>query len=185
MNHVIESIGSWGVVTTPLQIRLGQVKPGDIIDAPEGLRKYPISHRYSRIAHIDENGIASVCEGMGSAFLCQDGHCDISGGPWWSIPISVLEPTHALHQATYWNWGDNCPGAAQGVQYNIFRPLHRLTVHPYDLKHRSATTEQNARKGIFNHETPLSEQEWTVFLKGKGYCENETLWVFRKVETPT
>ncbi len=180
-NHIIESIGSWGVVTTPYNIRMDRVRPGDIIEVPENIRTYPISGRYARIATITDR-IAHVCEGMGSAYLLRDGNCDISGGPWWNIPVSLLEPKHETHEATYWNWGGNCPGAGQGVYYQIHRPVHRLTVHPDNLKYRYATNEAGARKGKFSHEESLSEAEWSLFLKGNGLdSDGETLWVFRKV----
>jgi hypothetical protein len=179
-NHIIESIGSWGIITTPARVRLNLVRPGDIIEAPENFRAYPIAHRYSRIASISADGIAHICEGMGSAFLLKDGSCDISGGPWWSMPTTLLEPTHELYEATYWNWGDNSPGAGQGVYYHISRPVHRLTIHPYDLKQRYGVTEPLARKGSFNHEEPLAETDWSLFLKGKEVSDGEFLWVFRK-----
>ena len=182
-NHIVESIGKWGVVTTPSQCRINRVRPGDIIRVPEQLRRYPCDHEFSRIATIDKYGMANVCEDMGSAFLNQDGSCDISGGPWWGIPISLLKPAYELHQATYWNWGGNCAGAAQGVYYNIFRPLHDLTVHPYDIKRRYAIWEQDARKGTFLNDDPLSESEWSLFFKSdEPESGGEYLFIFRKAQ---
>ena len=180
-NHIIESIGRWGVKSTPYDIRMNRVKGGDIIEVPESLRSYPISGRYARISDVSVDGIASVCEGMGSAHLLEDGSCIISGGPWWSIPVGLLTPKYELCEATYWNWGNNSPGAHQGVYYNIYRPVHVLTCHPdNDIKYRYATNEQNARKGKFTHEHPLDDIVWEVFLKGKECMGGEFLWVFKR-----
>ena len=62
MNHIIESIGAWGVVTTPTQVRIGRVKPGDIIQVPESLRRYPCEHEFSRIASINEDSPLSEAD---------------------------------------------------------------------------------------------------------------------------
>jgi hypothetical protein len=180
-NHIVESIGSWGVVSTPYQSRMGRVKGGDIIEIPENLRSYPIAHRYSRIASVDEDGVASVCEGMGSAHLLRDGNCDISGGPWWSIPISLLAPKHELYESTYWNWGNNPVGAHKGIYYQIYRPVHTLTIHPYEVKYRYALQEDHARKGHFMHDEYLDPAEWTLFIKGKEYYDGEHRWIFKKI----
>jgi hypothetical protein len=183
MNHIIESIGHWGVKTTHYARRIGIVRPGDIIEAPEDLRRYPVSHRHSRIESIGEDGIAHICEGMGSAYLREDGSCSISGGPFWSMPVSLLEPMHSLYEAVYWNWGDNGPGAGHGVYYRLERPLHCLTVHPYDFQYRWAADERGARQPQFSHEEPLG-QEWKVILRGKREVGGEFLWLFRRISGP-
>lgn len=179
-HHIIESIGKWGVVSTPYDMRINRVRPGDIIEVSQELRKYPCTSAYSRIASVDENGVASVCEAMGSAHLLQDGSCDISGGPWWSIPVSLLQPKYELREATYWNWGGNYPGANQGVYYRIYRPVHILTVHPDDIKYRYAIDEYGARNGKFSHELPLNKDEWNLYLRGKECMDGEYLYVFQR-----
>ena len=182
-DNIIESIGHWGTVTTPYQERICQVRAGDIIEIPESLRKYPTTHRFSRIASINQDGIASVCEDMGNAYLQKDGSCEISGGPFWGIPTILLKPTKSLYEATYWNWGNNSPGKGKGIYYRIPRPLHLLTVHPDDLKYGYGVTENEARERWFSA-LPLREKEWSFFFKGEViYCDNTLLYVFRKVDT--
>lgn len=135
-HNIVESIGPWGVRTSRYQTRMTQVRPGDIVEVPEELRRYPCEHQFSRIENVID-GQAIVCEDMGSAFLCEDGRCSISGGPWWSVPVATLKPKYELREATYWNWGDNGPGANHGVYYQIYRPVHVLSVHPNDIERES------------------------------------------------
>lgn len=131
MQHIIETIGKWGVKTIPIEFRMNVPKPGDIVEFSKELRKYPVSYHRCRIDHIDkERGTVSLVDGMGSAFLSEGGHVSISGGPFFSVPINSLEATNCTAKSTMWNWGDNAPGAAQGVHYDIQRPLFRATVHP-------------------------------------------------------
>lgn len=178
MNHIIESIGRWGVVSTPLNLRLNRVKGGDIIEVPTELQRYPCTHQYSRIANV-KDGIAHICEDMGSAHLMQNGDCDISGGPWWGMPVDLLEPAYTTRQADYWNWGNNSPGGGQGIHYTIARPVHRITVHPNDIKTRYAYIEADARKGEFS-ELPLGD-EWIIHHKNADPSYGFR-WIFRKTD---
>lgn len=147
MNHVIETVGAWGVRTTPWdRARRSTPKPGDIVEFSDELRKYPISHLRCRIAGIDRHTrMASIVDGMGSAFLFEDGSVSISGGPFFSVPLETLSPTIICHDSLFWNWGDNSPGAAQGVEYRISRPVFIATRHPDSYTIRYATSEQTAR----------------------------------------
>lgn len=184
--HIIESIGKWGVVHAPTQYRLNKVRPGDIIQVPENLRFYPHTHEFSRIATVSQDGIAHVCENMGSAYLLQDGSCDISGGPFWSVPISLLEPTGTLKQADYWNWGNNSPGSGHGVHYTIARPVHKLTVNINELAFRYGINETQARKVRFNHEMNLKPDEWSILhVDTQPQYNGEFLYIFRKIQQPT
>lgn len=178
MNHVIESIGKWGVKTSPIQPRLLVVRPGDIIQVPDSLRQHPSQHEFSRIATI-ANGVAHVCEDMGSAFLNQDGSCDISGGPWWSVPTCLLKPTGMVRQASYWNWGDNGAGANQGVHYTISRPVHELTVRLCDLQFRYASSEQEARDDTTFRNERLPREQWSLVHTGDD--GSTKTFVFRKI----
>jgi hypothetical protein len=147
MTHIIETIGKWGVKTSPYR-NWRRIRPqaGDIVEFGDDMRRYPVSCRHCRINHIDaESGMASIVDGMGSAFLSEDGSLEISGGPFFSVPLESLEPTAELHRARFWNWGDNSPGAAQGVEYHLDRPVFRATEHPDDHAIRYATTEKGAR----------------------------------------
>lgn len=132
-NHIIESIGGWGVKTVPARLRFNDPKAGDLIQFPEELQKYPISHEYCRIQSVnEEKWTASVVNGMGSAFISENGHHDISGGPFFTMNLNDLDPLYMLKAADVWNWGDNLPGAGQGVHYTIYRPVFRAMVHPND-----------------------------------------------------
>lgn len=148
-NHVIETIGSWGVKTSPVQGRITRVRAGDVVQFSEELRKYPVSCAYCRVSSVDrESGKVNMVDGMGSAFITENAAMDISGGPFFSLPIECLEPTHTLHNVHVWNWGDNSPGAAQGVDYHIDRPLFRATASPRDFETRwSRNGEEDARLG--------------------------------------
>lgn len=152
--HIIETIGRWGVKTTPYDYSR-QTKPhaGDVVEFSEELRRYPVSRRWCRIASIDtKSGMVSIVDGSGSAFLDENGHVSISGGPFFSVPLESLEPTHSLHRDRFWNWGDNLPGAAQGVDYHLDRPVFKATKHPYDYATRHATSEKGARQNdYFGH----------------------------------
>ena len=149
MNHVIETIGSWGVKTSPVTGRITSVHAGDIVQFSEDLRRYPVSHAQCRVSNVDrETGIVNMVDGMGSAFICESGAMDISGGPFFSLPLECLEPTHTMSTVHVWNWGDNSPGAAQGVDYHIDRPIFRATASPSDFETRySRNGEEDARQG--------------------------------------
>jgi hypothetical protein len=178
-NHIIEYIGKSGVRTTPMEIRMTRVRAGDIIEVPEELRKYPISYRHCRIATI-EDGVAMIVDGMGSAFLLENGACSISGGPFFSVPVQFLKPKNELHTATYWNWGDNLPGADRGVNYHIQRPVHTLTDHPDNFKYRWSVDENSARRGKFLNDAFLEVKEWNLVMMSENIHGGERQYVFHK-----
>ena len=127
MNFIIETIGKNGVKTTPSQIRMTSPKPGDVIDFGEGDRPYPYTNkRYGRIDSIDGDRVHFCCQTQG-VFLADDGSVSISGGPFVHCDIKDLEPTRTLRNTNFWNWGDNCAGASQGVYYTIARPVFTLS----------------------------------------------------------
>ena len=149
MNHIIETIGAWGVKSTPMPGRLQRVHAGDVVAFADKYRRYPVSHRHCRVSSVDrESGLVNLVDGMGSAFICENGSLSISGGPFFALPIECLEPAHITLQVHVWNWGDNIPGAGQGVDYHIDRPVFDATASPYDFQIRySRNGEQNARQG--------------------------------------
>jgi len=153
MNHIIETVGSWGVKTSPYKIRMTNPKAGDVVEFSEELKRYPVSSPRCRIDRIDhETKMIHLVNGMGSAFLCEDGSLSISGGPFFSLPFESLEPTIQLHTARFWNWGDNSPGADQGVDYYIARPVFKATEGPNDHAIRYDTSEEGARNGgVYKH----------------------------------
>ena len=69
------------------------------------------------------------CEG-GSVFLFESGRVSISGGPFACVKPEDLVPTLELHTCSFWNWGDNGPGANHGVYYQIDRPLFEIREAP-------------------------------------------------------
>lgn len=158
MKTITETIGKWGVTTSPdTPERRSTPRPGDLIEFADNLRHYPVSHRLCRIDHVDGDAV-SVVNGMGSAFLDRDGHVSISGGPFFSLPLSTLRPTERLEVSWMWNWGHNSPGANQGVHYEIERPVFRATDHPDSYKTRySRNGERDARQGGEYRHGPISE----------------------------
>lgn len=126
-SHVIESIGKWGVKSTPIRHRLAQVKPGDAISI-EHLTAYPFLNRsWATVSDVDKKtGRVSMCIGSCSTFINEDGSVSISGGPFHGCDIAELVPMYVLRPQTFWNWGDNFPGAQQGVEYIVPRPVFTL-----------------------------------------------------------
>lgn len=157
---ITESRGKWGEVTSPYdETRRTTPRAGDVVQFREDLRVYPVSNKHCRIDSIDdETGMVHIVNGMGSAFLFEDGTVSISGGPFFSVPLESLQPTGKLHNSTFWNWADNGPGAGHGVDYHIERPVFRATEAPRDHAIRYATTEKGAReRDIYRHgEIPSS-----------------------------
>uniref|UniRef100_A0A6M3JFN5 Uncharacterized protein n=1 Tax=viral metagenome TaxID=1070528 RepID=A0A6M3JFN5_9ZZZZ len=154
MQHIIETIGKWGVKTTPVYLRMTKISAGDVVQFPDEHKRYPVSYRHCRIDHVDrDKGMVGMVDGMGSAFITESGSLSISGGPFFSLPIECLKPLHTTHTVRVWNWGDNSPGAAQGVDYHIERPLFEATASPGDYTIRySQNGEQDARQGgEYNH----------------------------------
>ena len=118
MPNIIESIGKWGVKTTELNsIRMNSPKPGDPVLMPNGST--------ARIDSVKTNSIG-VCLGNASVFLNENATVNISGGPFESFDLIELECTGELKYVTFWNWGDNSPGADMGVYYHIARPLFKV-----------------------------------------------------------
>lgn len=155
MQHIIETIGKWGVRTTPVYLRMTRIEAGDVVEFPDQHKRYPVSYRHCRINSVDrKTGLVNMVDGMGSAFIYQSGGLSISGGPFFSLPIECLEPRHTMHTVRVWNWGDNSPGASQGVDYHIERPVFEATAAPGDYTIRySRNGEQDARQGgEYNHD---------------------------------
>jgi hypothetical protein len=121
--HIIESIGKWGVKTTAEASRFGTPKPGDVVLFADGL-PYPFKNsRIGRVEALSDKGDLHICCELGSAFLFENGGVSISGGPFATIKLADLRPTFRLHEANFWNWGDNGSGAGNGVNYKIARPV--------------------------------------------------------------
>lgn len=129
MTHIVEYIGKEGVQHTPYDhTRGGRPRPGDIVEWPNG--------KFGMIWQVGDGFVGPdeiyVCEQMGSAFLGWNSEkrqatVDISGGPFIRIKKDELEASFRLKAATYWNWGNNMPGAGKGVDYTIVRPVFRYT----------------------------------------------------------
>lgn len=132
MEWIVESIGKWGVNATNSAKRLTTPKPGDVIDFGEFEGIYPFTHgKYGRIWTTIESsswGNSMCCE-MGSAFLFENGHVDISGGPFAGFETRDLEETYTLRNGEFWNWGMNLPGGGMGIYYTIARPVFRLRTY--------------------------------------------------------
>jgi len=131
MAYITESIGQWGVKTTPAHpMRMERPKSGDVVDFGENAGTYPFTHgQYGRVERtnwLGTEGLLLVCCEMGSAFLKESGSVDISGGPFWSGDLLQLEPTYTTKMARFWNWGNHAPGAHQGVDYHFQRPVFQL-----------------------------------------------------------
>jgi hypothetical protein len=133
MSKIIEYIGQEGIISTEHDWnRQGKPRVGDRV-------AWPQFKNAGLICAIDnENKTAHVCVNNGSAFLginpdyLSTGklshlkskiYISCSGGPFFDIPLSELEPTIALVNTRFWNWGDNFPGGGQGVHFSISRPV--------------------------------------------------------------
>ena len=147
--NIIKSIGAWGVKTWSKDIYASRIvtpEPGDIIQfwcdesnkyglakgmVTEDKAEYPFaSAQFGRIIEgvygegFSERGESIyVCCELGSAFLTENGSVSVSGGPFDTVPMKLVMPAMRVRTAQYWNWGDNSPGASQGVYYKIDRPL--------------------------------------------------------------
>lgn len=178
MGHIIETIGSWGVKTSDMSYgRLGTPKPGDLVEFPDEVKRYPVSCKVCRIDRIDKDrGIAHIVDGMGSAFLCEDGTVSISGGPFFSLPLSALKPANITAISTMWNWGDNGPGAGHGVSYHLDRPVFVADAHPNDFAIRYARTEEYARKGGIYRSDPVPES--APLMRKTPAHDEQTEWLF-------
>lgn len=126
-NHIIESISRDGVKTTPIDTRFLQgPKPGDPVRFPDGA-PYPFQSGRGRVASIDGDRVVICCGGC-SVFLNSDSSVSISGGPFEGVDTAQLETLFNVEPVEFWNWGDNWAGAAQGVDYLIFRPVWYLNL---------------------------------------------------------
>ena len=134
MAWIIEHIGNHGMKTTEANyLRMSTPKPGDVVDFGENFKenKYPLNlERKARVvssSFIEKDEIM-ICF-RASVFLLDNGETDVSGGPFETLKIKDLEFAHDLELVRFWNWGDHRPGAGQGVDYYIQRP-----VFPYNPK---------------------------------------------------
>jgi len=129
---IIEYIGKNGVISNPEIRRLYMPKPGDVIDFGEFEGTYPFtSGKFGRIDSettllYDDTDVLSVCCGNASVFWCNKDTVSISGGPFGAVHKNWLDFI-GLKKVGFWNWGDNNPGADQGVHYWITRPLFLLS----------------------------------------------------------
>ncbi len=134
MGNIVEVISNEGVKSTSgehdIRKRFETPRPGDPVKFESD--KYPFNSRpYGRIDGVNNlgsEGEISICCGGASVFLCKDGNVSNSGGPFESVKITDLEPTFDLMSVSFWNWGDNSPGADMGIHYNIERPVFKLKV---------------------------------------------------------
>lgn len=133
-NHIIETIGKWGVKTRPFQIRAARPGPGDPVDISEFKDIYPFKseYQYARIAGIrtNETGtkrLSLCCTGGGSHHLFENGEVSVSGGPFVGVDLDWIEPTYLIKAVHFWNWGDHSSGAGMGVDYHVSRPIFKLT----------------------------------------------------------
>lgn len=131
--NIIEHIGPEGVKSTSGDYwrnrRFEQPKPGDPVDISH-LDFYPYQSStgkggIARIETIDEHGI-HLCVGGASVFWSCADRVSISGGPFEYVKPGQLQPTYSTQKVTFWNWGDNRPGANMGVYYEVHRPLFKL-----------------------------------------------------------
>ncbi len=129
-SHIIESIGYWGIKTTPIRIReLRGPQPGDVIMIPGGLC-YPFNKPgFARVSSRNEKTV-TTCLNTPSVYLCENGSVSISGGPFVTMALDSL--VHVGYRlCSFWNWGDNSRGADQGVDYQIMRPMWRFFDEEY------------------------------------------------------
>ena len=130
-DHIIETIGKWGVRTRPFSLRASRPGPGDPVDVLAFVGEYPYKgFRYARLAskEIDDDGRAywTACLGGGGSVFLGESGVSISGGPWVKMFETDLVPEYRTMQVLFWNWGDNGMGAGHGVNYKIDRPVFRL-----------------------------------------------------------
>ncbi len=127
MTNIVEYIGKSGVRTAKDPNRMNKPAPGDKVYYKNGNG----SAKFGRIDQINAHGIKgliSICDNGGSVFLNGSGTVSISGGPFRNVHIQDLEPRGTLEPLSFWNWGDNSPGAGQGIYYSIARPLFNLVI---------------------------------------------------------
>jgi hypothetical protein len=136
MKSIIETISKKGIQSTSPEnynTRCANPRPGDIVDFGDFEGIYPFtSGKYGTIEFSGESYATNkneiyVCCGGASVFLMDSGKVSISGGPFEVIPKANIEPTYATKQVNFWNWGNNSPGANQGVHFIIERPIFLLT----------------------------------------------------------
>lgn len=141
MSHVIDYIGGDGVKTSDLgQRRFVHPQPGDPIEWPNG-KLGRVDALYDPAGSWAKEGELHVCVNGGSVFLGWDSKrrratVSISGGPFTCVRLEDLQATYQVRVVDFWNWGDNSPGADQGVYYYIGRPLFRYVGDCDDWKMR-------------------------------------------------
>lgn len=116
---ITEYVGATGVISsdyTPQ--RASTPRAGDLVQWPDG------THGMIESIHQYGPNTVHVCHDNGSAFLAED-YVSISGGPFFMLTLDDLEPTYAVANANFWNWGENLPGASQDVRFTIGRPVFR------------------------------------------------------------
>jgi hypothetical protein len=142
-DHIIETIGKWGLNTTPAKFRMDQPRPGDVVVFGDN-KEYPFNtdSEYGRIADVDffKTGLIQFCVNGGSVFLRENSSVSISGGPFCTVLPSELEPTYATKVVRFWNWGDNLRGGGQGVDYYLERPVFRLKKRTEETKEKVKQT---------------------------------------------
>lgn len=136
--QIIEQISRNGVRSTDVSTckrRFENPRPGDMVDFGDNEGTYPfVSGSRGRIETVGTEeqpsflgpGRTHICCEQGSVFLNYDGSVSISGGPFVCVETTDLEPTYSYELVRFWNWGDNTPGADQGCEYHIARPVFRL-----------------------------------------------------------
>ena len=124
-NFIIDYIGGDGIDHCPIDTRQRTPKPGDAVQISR-YEQYPfLQNRFAYIAGFDGDEVI-LCIGSCSKFLQRGPSVSISGGPFHRVHKDCLVPTFRLQTVRFWNWGNNSPGAAQGVYYGIDRPVFDL-----------------------------------------------------------
>src|SRR5262245_36657590 len=115
MSHIIEYLGSEGVITSELTVwRWQDPHPGDaVLFEREGQEYFGMIE--GQDVGLTQPGEYHICVHAQGAFLGltekRKPYLDISGGPFQSVPLGRLQPTFRLHTQRFWNWGDHSPGA--------------------------------------------------------------------------
>lgn len=136
MKFVIEYIDGSGVQHTELtEHRWSVPEPGDVIDFTLMNGEYPFNH--SQFGTVERIGECAYCK-ADEAYICShpgsiywstlDGKpfVSISGGPFARVKRARLVPTYEMRIQRFWNWGRNSPGAHQGIDYHVMRPVFQL-----------------------------------------------------------
>lgn len=122
--NIITYIGKEGVQSIPLD-EYSRPLPGDPVCWKNGTG-YPFND--GTIGRLEDFGGFEkdkwhLCCSLGSVFWSSFDRVSISGGPFACIEEKKLVWTGKFKTVSFWNWGDNSPGANQGVHYYVDRPL--------------------------------------------------------------